>query len=202
VIRRPPFLVATLLGSLLAGPLSAQTAPGVGSLLRPGMRLVYYSNGEAQPPWTIDSVAAIPAPGPGSLCAVVHLRRQPPQPDQTRLCLARDTLFNWDNARQSWSPSRPAAAGMRLSVPRRVGGMVEYETGGMGVDTISGRVIPVLVTTVTTLDSLGRPVRRLRERYAIGLATATSGTFEIPDTATAGIWRPQQVFELRTIEQP
>jgi hypothetical protein len=72
----------------------------------------------------------------------------------------------------------------------------------MSVDTVSGRVIPVLVTTVTTLDSLGRPVRRLRERYAIGLATATSGTFEIPDSGTTGVWRPQQMFELRAIEQP
>jgi hypothetical protein len=168
------------------------------------MRLVYHSNGEAQPPWRVDSIATIPASNPGSDCRVVHLRRQPTQPrsDEHRYCLTRDTLFTWDNARQGWFPARPAATGMLLSVPRRVGGIVEYRTDGMSVDTISGREIPVLVTTVTTIDSLGRPVRRLRERYALGLATATSGTFELPDTGTAGVWRPQQVFELRSIEQP
>jgi hypothetical protein len=196
--------LAAALASGLTTSLPAQTAPGIGSLLRPGMQLVYYSNGKAQPPWLIDSIAAIPSPSPDSECRIIHLRRQPtqPQPDQNRFCLTRDTLFSWDQARQGWVPARPAGIGMRLTVPRRVGGTVEFRTDGMSVDTVSGRVIPVLVTTVTTLDSLGRPVRRLRERYAIGLATATSGTFEIPDSGTTGVWRPQQMFELRAIEQP
>lgn len=203
MIHRNLLLAATI-GCGFTGPLPAQIAPGIGSLLRPGMQLVYYSNGEAQPPWLIDSITTIVAPNPEADCRVVHLRRQPaqPQPDQNRLCLSRDTLFSWDDARRSWFPTRPAASGMRLSVPRRVGGTVEFRTDGVSIDTISGREIPVLVTTVTTLDSLGRPVRRLRERYAIALATATSGTFEIPDSGTTGIWRPQQVFELRAIEQP
>jgi hypothetical protein len=200
-VNRRLLLVPTLIGSLVAQPLSAQTASVIGELLQPGMRLVYASNGEALPPWEIDSIVTFPAPSPGSACAIVHLRRQPTQPDQTRLCLARDTLFSWDSGRQHWSPSRPVADGMRLTVPRRAGGTIEYQTDGASADTISGRVIPVIITTVTTMDSLGRAIRRLRERYAIGLATATRGTFEIPDSGS-GAWRPQQVFELRAIEQP
>lgn len=197
-------LTQALVAAWQPTPLQSQAHPEPGGLLRPGMRLVYYSDGQAQPPWMIDSIAVIPAPGPDSRCAAIHIRRQPTQAqaDQTRLCLTRDTLFNWDNARQDWVPGRPTGPGMRLSVPRRVGGTMEYQTDSMSVDSISGRLIPVLHTTVTTLDSLGRPVRRLRERYAIGLATATGGTFEIPDSGGPGIWRPQQVFELRTIAQP
>jgi hypothetical protein len=198
------WLTSALVAAPLTTPLQSQATPEVGGLLRPGMQLVYYANGEAQPTWTVDSIVMIPAPRPDSRCAVIHIRRQPAQaqPDQTRLCLARDTLFNWDHDRQDWRPGRPAGPGMRLSLTRRTGGSVEYETDSVSVDHISGHVIPVLLTTVTTRDSLGRPVRRLRERYALGLATATGGTFEIPDPGRTGAWQPQQVFELRAIAQP
>lgn len=197
-------LVVAVVGIALATEVRAQSAPPLAGLLRPGTRLQYSSNGEAQPPWTVDSVTHSPALRPASQCTVIHLRRRPDQPraEPTRLCLARDTLFAWDSTRQLWTPSRPAGPAMQLSIPRRVGGTVDYETTGTSVDTISGHVISVLLTTVTTRDSLGRAVRRLRERYALSLATATGGTFETPDSLAPGTWRSQQVFVLRAIERP
>ena len=57
----------------------------------------------------------------------------------------------------------------------------------------------VLATTVTTMDTSGREVRRLLERYAVTLTTATGGRFEIPDPDNPTAWRTQQVFELREI---
>ncbi len=53
--------------------------------------------------------------------------------------------------------------------------------------------------TVTTSDSTGRPKRRLRERYALSLTTATGGTFEMPDSSRGGAWHGQRSFELREI---
>jgi hypothetical protein len=61
--------------------------------------------------------------------------------------------------------------------------------------------LPVIATIVTTIDAQGRPKRRLRERYAITLATATGGTFEVPDPAAPTGWRAEQSFELRTISK-
>jgi hypothetical protein len=52
---------------------------------------------------------------------------------------------------------------------------------------------------VTTFDAAGRPKRRLRERYAPSLTTATGGRFELPDSSRAGEWRGQRSFELREI---
>jgi hypothetical protein len=85
---------------------------------------------------------------------------------------------------------------------RQTGGdAVRYETGETVEEKISGRSIPVVHTTVTTSDSAGRPKRRLRERYALSLATATGGTFETPDSNRAGTWRGQRSFELREIRR-
>jgi hypothetical protein len=87
----------------------------------------------------------------------------------------------------SWSSRQPS------------GDVVRYETGDAAEEKISGRAIPVVATTVTTFDSTGRPKRRLRERYALSLTTATGGTFEVPDSSRAGEWLSQRSFELREI---
>jgi hypothetical protein len=88
---------------------------------------------------------------------------------------------------------------MSLELPRAAGGLVRYETGQRMVDTISGRPFDVLPTTVTTIDSTGRAIRRLRERYALALTTAVHGVFETVDsTATSG-WRVTQEFQLVAI---
>jgi hypothetical protein len=76
---------------------------------------------------------------------------------------------------------------------------VRYVTGSAGVDVIGARRLRVVDTTVTTMDAAGKTVRRLRERYALSLATATGGRFETPDPEQPGQWRTQQIFELREI---
>jgi hypothetical protein len=94
---------------------------------------------------------------------------------------------------------------MVMEFVRSNGTRVRYEVGGTGQERIPGLGIdrvPVVLTTVTTMDSTGRPVRRLRELYAIGLATATGGEFEVPDSTAAEGWRVEQRFKLREIRMP
>ena len=174
------------------------------TLLRPGMELVYTSNGQDQPPWRIDSVRHDPTLRTGSVCAVIHQRRGPEQTpaEETRLCIAHDTLYGWNADRSEWRAQRPVGPRMVFEFNRPNGDKVRYETIDTREEQISGLTIPVVLTTVTTTDSLGRPKRRLRERYSIGLATATGGVFEIPDSSQAGSWRTQQTFELREIRTP
>jgi hypothetical protein len=88
---------------------------------------------------------------------------------------------------------------MVWSVARANGEVVYYETSGMQDDIVSGRRIRVVLTTVTTLDSLGVQKRKLRERYAVSLATATGGTFELPDSSRSGRWLTSSRFELSEI---
>jgi hypothetical protein len=88
-----------------------------------------------------------------------------------------------------------------LEIPTRAGA-ARYQTGRFSVDSISGHRIPVLETMVTTLDQSGTPVRRLRERYAPSLDTATWGVFELPDPGTPEGWRVTQEFWLAEIRVP
>ena len=107
-------------------------------------------------------------------------------------------------------PARPLGARASLEVAQPNGGRVRYETGDVAEERInvevSGTVmpndIPVLPTTVTTFDSTGKVVRRLRERFSIGLATATGGAFEVPDSTQTGGWRVVRRFELVAIRLP
>lgn len=172
-----------------------------GGDLAPGMRLVYSSNNQEQPPWTVDSVQAGLALDRHTNCVRTYIRRRvdQAQPDESRLCVSRDTLFGWDARRGAWLPQRPVGPGMVLVLSRSNGDTVRYATDSIAYENISGRRLMVLGTTVTTLDSLGRPKRRLRERYALSLATATGGRFEAPDPAAPGGWRTEQEFELREI---
>jgi len=199
-VRRPRLVAALLVAAVLAaGLLGARESPRLASGLEAGMQLRYESEGEQQPPWIIDSVSRATL-REGSECVVIHLRRRPDQssPDEHRLCLAHDTLYRWEDKRADWSVMRPV--GPRMSwTTRQGGGDVRYETGETAEERISGRAIPVVHTTVTTSDSSGRPKRRLRERYALSLTTATGGTFEIADSGRAGEWRAQRSFELREI---
>lgn len=175
-----------------------------GGQLKPGMELIYASDGAAQPPWTIDSVLLGVALLSGAECTVIRLRRRPDQArvEESRLCLARDTLYRWDASDRRWVISRPVGANMVWSATRRNGDLVRYETGVVTSERISGRTIPVVLTTVTTTDTLGRPSRRLRERYAVTLATATGGVFETPDPQNPGSWATSSAFELRVIRTP
>jgi hypothetical protein len=193
-----------LAAALLAASLLGERAnPRLASGLEAGMQLLYESEGERQPPWSIDSVTLGATLRERSECAVVHLRRRPDQtsPDEHRLCLAHDTLYRWEAKRAVWTILRPVGPRMTWTT-RQVGGdVVLYQTEETAKERISGRSIPVVHTTVTTSDSAGRPKRRLRERYALSLTTATGGTFELPDSGRAGEWRVQQGFELPEIRR-
>lgn len=192
-------LSATLL--LLAARLDGGRGVGLAAGLEPGMQLLYESEGKPQPPWSIDSVRLGAPLRERSECAVLHLRRRPDQglPEETRLCLANDTLYRWDGKLADWTISRPVGPGMNWTSRQSGGDIVRYETGAAGEEVISGRRIPVVHTTVTTSDSTGRPTRRLRERYALSLATATGGAFETASSGPAGPWQVQRRFELREI---
>jgi hypothetical protein len=190
--------VAALLAAGLSGaPERARLASG----LEAGMQLLYESDGEQQPPWSIDSVRVDAALREGSECAVIQMRRRPDQspPEESRLCLANDTLYRWEAKRADWAIMRPVGPRMSWTSRKASGDLVRYETGETAEEKISGRAIQVVHTTVTTSDSTGRPNRRLRERYALSLTTATGGTFEMPDSSRAGDWHGQRSFDLREI---
>ena len=109
---------------------------------------------------------------------------------------------------QSWIASegrlraaRPVAAG-ELAIPRAAGGAVRFVASAPERDTVSGIALVVVPTVVTTTDSSGRTIRRLTERFAIELATATRGVFEVPDSTAPGGWRTERAFELTAIEPP
>ena len=177
-----------------------------GALLRPGMQLIYTSNDQEQPPWYLDSVRTDSTLRPGSACTILHQRRRAgqTQAEESRLCLANDTLFSWNREAGEWRPQRPIGPGMFMEFTRPNGSRVRYEVGETAQDRVNGLSdpVPVVRTTVTTMDSVGRPVRRLRESYAIGLATATGGEFEVPDSTAPEGWRVEQRFKLREIRTP
>ena len=177
-------------------------APKIASDLRAGMLLVYASEGRDQPPWSVDQVDAGLALKDRADCARVRIRRQPPpapDPEEVRLCVENGVQSGWNAAQSAWLPQRPIGPDMTLDLPRPSGEVVRYATGKVTVEVIGTRRIQVVETTVTTVDASGKPVRRLIERYAPGLTTATGGRFEVPDAAAPGGWRAQQTFELREI---
>jgi hypothetical protein len=196
--------VTVIAGALVLAPLTATGMPG--ALLRPGMQLIYSSNDQDQPPWTIDSVGIYHGGQAGEECARIYQRRRPGQTrsEPSILCLTNDTLFSWDSV-GGFIPQRPVGPGMVMEFIRANGSKVRYEVGGTRQERVAGLKVdqvPVVLTTVTTSDSLGRAVRRLRELYAVGLATATSGEFEVPDSTAPEGWRVEQRFKLREIRTP
>jgi hypothetical protein len=120
--------------------------------------------------------------------------------DARTVCASGDTIFAWSPITRRWSAARVIAPGSTLEIRQARGGRVVVTTGASETDTISALAIPVVTTRISTFDSTGREVRRLDERYAPGLLTATSGAFAVPDTARAGEWRTTRRFELVRIE--
>jgi hypothetical protein len=176
------------------------------------MQLVYASDGATSPPWTIDSTTRLITLGAPSHCVRLTLRTSPTQatPEIRLHCVENGIMMTRDERSGMTRPARPLGARASLEIAQANGGRVRYETGDVSEERInvevSGagmpNVIPVLPTTVTTFDSTGKVVRRLRERFSIGLATATGGTFEVPDSAQAGGWRVVRRFELVAIRLP
>ena len=204
--------VAMTLTTRLAGGQSTGLAPDrLASLLQPGMQLVYASEGVEAPPWTIDSVTRNVTLGSRSGCVRFRLRTSPTLGPETRQhCVEGSTMLNWDDRSATSRPVRPLGARASLDVPQANGGRVRYETGEATTERInlgpaaSGTptAIDVLPTTVTTLDSTGKVVRRLRERFSIALATATGGVFEVPDSTQSTGWRVVRAFDLVAIRVP
>ena len=150
------------------------------------MVLVYESNGEPQPPWTVVAVTADARLKEGAACAIVQIRRgpAPSSPPEVRLCIEGGDPLHVGRCRESLAAAAPVSGGRTLTLPRPKGETVVYETGGPLQATIGGVNVPVILTTVTTLDASGRPIRRLRERYATSLTTAIDGEFEVAGSGT------------------
>ena len=192
---------------LLAGPAGGQTAAPesrpLAGLLRDVTTLTYASDGALQAPWRVrhDGVLRQEIAGTSYCVRFVMQRGATASPaDSSRLCVAGDTIFTVESS-GAIRATRPVGPGMTLVVPTRLRGTAYYQTLSAATDTISGMAIPIVLTTVTTRDSLGRMVQRLTERYSPGLATATRGEFSVPDSTVPGGWRMRQVFELKSIER-
>lgn len=194
------FLVATVafgIGSS-ASPLCAQ-AFGPGGLLKPRMTLVYSAGGNPSKPWIVDAVATGATFAGKPETSHIQIRKNGEGSDIEEVRLAREAgiLLEYEEAHKVWRPSRPVRPGKTLEIRDQAGRLTtRYEAGAPGLEAISGRLIPVIHTTVVFFDKDGRPARRLRERYSTGLATATGGVFEVADPGAAGGYKPTLEFEL------
>lgn len=183
---------------LLAASIAGAQTPG--SRLVPGMELVYASDGTEIPAWIVE--ARRDTAISGARCSIVSMRTNPAQPTERRFtCLTNDSLMVFDPGSANLRLLRPVGDSMKAEVRGRVT-IATYETTASHADTISGVVLEVIPTVVTTRDTTGRVLRRLRERFAVGLGTAVGGVFEVPDQSTAGGWRIERQFELVRIVPP
>ena len=200
VTHLPGFLISLLTLFAAPAPLPSRLAGD----LRAGMELVYASNGVALPPWTVQVVQPGAALKINADCAVVRIRRQVDRVEapEERLCVERNVLQAWDANRAAWVPQRPIGAGMQLRLPRPNGDTLHYSTSTISGEAINGVHLLIVNTTMTTVDATGQTTRRLVERYAASLTTATGGRFEVPDAKAPGGWRTEQEFELREIRVP
>ena len=191
--------------AVLLVPLGLTTAAAQGRLLGTGTRLWYTSGGREGDPWTVERIVHDTTLGDVEGCAVIHLRTSPTQasPEIRNWCVRGDSLFAWDATEQIHRLLRPVGANMSVRVQSARGGSVTYSTGPATewryVDDAISIGTVVVPTVVVTRDSTGRVIRRLRERYALSLATAVSGIFEVPDSTRADGWREERVFTLTRI---
>jgi len=194
-----PFVAARI--AVAAQGVRADVAGGI---LEAGARLTYGSAGGEQPAWTIDSVHQGVALGGRAGCTRIYLRMRPDQASPTArvLCRGGDTLYAWNAATSVWRADRPLGAEMRLSVPQASGAVLDYATSARGDTTVSGHRVAFVRTVITTRDAQGRATRRLTERYALALATALGGVFEVPDSSASSGWRENQRFDLVRLDLP
>ena len=188
-------LLAASAAALGAQAVVLPSVPKPGAMLMPGTMLIY-SSGGVETPWTMDSVAVDTTLAGRSGCTRLKLRLSPAARQTTRaFCADSVMLWTWNDSTQTLRESRPLREGGTFSVssPR---GTTVYETGTPTTEKIGGVEVWVIPTTVWTRDGSGRVIRKLTENYALGLLTATRGTFEIPDSTRAGQWIVQQRFEL------
>ena len=174
-----------------------------GSRLQAGMQLVYASDG-TETAWSIDSVRRDTTFGNMPGCVRIRQRTSPTQavPDTRAWCRDSLTLSAWDERTAQLRASRPITGNAVQEIPLAGGSTARYETGPVHTERISDIELNVVPTTVTTRDSTGRVLRRLRERFSIGLATATGGVFEVPDSTLRSGWKTVRAFELTAIRAP
>lgn len=188
------------LGTALAGAFLSPGAAAAQERLAPGVVLVYEATGGAQQRWRVESIETGLSLGGRDGCTRVRYAPGGPRADaDVRLtCLVGDTLLAWSAAQQAWSVSRPLGARDSLDIAG-TRGITRYLTGAVASDTIGGEVVTVVETVVLTIDTAGAVTRRLRERFAPSLGTATWGVFETPD---GDDWRMTVEFRLIAIRPP
>ena len=183
---------------LFAASVAGAQAPG--SQLVAGMELVYASGGNEIAPWVVE--ARRDTAVSGARCSIVMVKTNPSQPTERRFtCVSNDSLLVLDPGSLNLRLLRPVGSSMKAEVRGRAT-VATYETAAAHADTISGVVLHVVPTTVTTRDTTGRVLRRLRERFAVSLGTAVGGIFEGPDPSQATGWRVEREFELVRIVRP
>ena len=171
--------------------------------LETGMQLIYASNGQPSPPWIVDSVERPVRIGGRDGCARIRLRTAPDRPAVLREWCIRDRrLEAWSDSTMAFRVLRPVGPGIRLEMPGAGGGAIRYETTSPERDVVNGVELEVIPTTVLTIGADSLPIRRLRERFSVALATATAGVFEMPDSASPGGWRTMEEFRLVEIRRP
>ena len=172
-------------------------------LLTAGTVLVYRTPDGTEREWVVEEATPNLSHQGRSGCMRVRYAAGGPTagPDERLTCLAGDSLFRWWPTTDQWQLARSIRPADTLDLPLRAG-VARYLTGAATVDTISGFPVPVVVTTVLTIDTTGRVSRRLQERFAPGLGTATWGRFEVPDTTSASGWRTAQEFGISAIRRP
>lgn len=172
-------------------------------LLTTGTVLVYRTPDGSEREWVVDEASMGISHGGRSGCIRIRYAAAGPTagPDERLTCVAGDTLMRWSTARSQWLVSRPIVSNREFTLPL-ASGSASYLTQGGARDTISAEIIPIVETVVLTRDSSGVAIRRLTERYAPGLGTATWGRFETRDTSLASGWRTAQEFSLGAIRRP
>jgi hypothetical protein len=171
-----------------------------GSQLRAGMQLLY--KGDADQLWTIDSLTSDTTLGGVPHCVRMRLRTSAQGSSSTRaFCARAGVLQTYDAATGQLRPARPLLPGSRLTTTAANGSTSVFVTDSLFVELAGGRAWDIVGTTVTTSDSAGRVVRRLREHFAPAILTATEGVFEVPDSTQPGGWRAVTRFRLDEIRR-
>ena len=176
-----------------------------GSLLKQRMSLQYEAGTKRGEPWMIDLVEMDRPHAGREHTSHIRIRKdgRSSAPEDLRLARDESQLLEFAASSSHWQPSRPLRPGQTLKVRDSKGPVTSrYETGAYSLEQISGIIVTVLLITVTFLDAAGKPSRRLRERYSIGLATATGGVFETAEDSSPGQFKPTLKFELIEIKLP
>ncbi len=173
--------------------------PILGGRLKTGMQLVYATSGQ-ESPWLVVSANSDSVMRDGRRCLSVRLRLNQADTSVTARvqCADGKHMLTLGAGSGTLAPTRPLTAG-ELVISRPDGGRTRYVSTAPEVDTIDGVHYVVVPTVVEFIDAGGRIARRLRERFAIELATATCGAFEVAD---GDGFRVERQFVLAAVVNP